>query len=174
MTLFGHVYIFSRPISNHIDDVTTTLTRTSYIKHVIFCKVLLVLASEISRRFKSRREVMEDHFDEYEHYNFAYDKYIFSGHSGKGRSKKEASLNTNHFDPSGHTRKMATKFINTHHNHRERTKSKWTKKEGENCKFIFWIYQQLYQCFVGNIQFGTSFTGKGLVHAFPQRFMSSC
>ncbi|KAK2153514.1 hypothetical protein LSH36_294g02007 [Paralvinella palmiformis] len=66
---------------------------------------------------------MEEHFDEYEHWNFDYEKHMFSGRSGKGRSKKEASQNTNHHDVSGHTRKLATKFVNTYHR-RNRTESK--------------------------------------------------
>ena len=36
----------------------------------------------------------EAHFDEYEHYNYDQDKQMFSGHSGKQRSKKEAEQNT--------------------------------------------------------------------------------
>jgi len=57
------------------------------------------------------------HFDdEYEHYNFDHDKHIFSGHSGKQRSKKEATEHTNHFDPSGHSRKILTKLMNTNNN----------------------------------------------------------
>lgn len=63
----------------------------------------------------------EGHFDEYEHYNFDHDKYMFSGHSGKQRTKKEASLNTNHFDPSGHSRKILTKFMNTETNKKIKT-----------------------------------------------------
>jgi hypothetical protein len=70
---------------------------------------------------------MEAHFDEYEHWNFDHEKHMFSGRSGKGRTKKEASLNTNHFDQSGHTRKLVTKFSNTHHR-RTRTESKWTRR----------------------------------------------
>lgn len=58
----------------------------------------------------------EVHFDEYEHYNFDHDKYMFSGQSGKQRSKKEASEHTNHFDPNGHSRKIVTKLMNTEHN----------------------------------------------------------
>lgn len=65
---------------------------------------------------KSNINMSEGHFDEYEHYNFDHDKYMFSGHSGKQRTKKEASLNTNHFDPSGHSRKILTKFMNTENN----------------------------------------------------------
>lgn len=52
----------------------------------------------------------EAHFDDYEHYNFDQDKKLYCGHSGKQRSKKEASEHTNHFDPSGHTRKIADKL----------------------------------------------------------------
>uniref|UniRef100_A0A069DMC6 Putative dna-binding nuclear protein p8 n=1 Tax=Panstrongylus megistus TaxID=65343 RepID=A0A069DMC6_9HEMI len=55
----------------------------------------------------------ESHFDEYEHYNFDHDKHMYSGASGKQRSKKEASEHTNHFDPSGHSRKILTKLQNT-------------------------------------------------------------
>ncbi|XP_044253671.1 nuclear protein 1 [Tribolium madens] len=60
----------------------------------------------------------EAHFDEYEHYNFLYDKHIYSGHSGKQRSKKEVSEHTNHFDPNGHSRKIVTKMMNTEQNRR--------------------------------------------------------
>ncbi|XP_065333591.1 nuclear protein 1 [Cloeon dipterum] len=58
----------------------------------------------------------EKHFDEYEHYNYDVDKHIHSGHSGKQRSKKEASEHTNHFDPNGHSRKIVTKLQNTEQN----------------------------------------------------------
>lgn len=58
----------------------------------------------------------EAYFDEYEHYNYDQDKYVFSGHSGKNRTKREANENTNHFDPSGHSRKLLTKFMNTNNN----------------------------------------------------------
>jgi len=54
---------------------------------------------------------MESYYDEYEHYNFMHDKYINTSHSGKGRSKKEAGLNTNRPDPCGH-RKALNKIIN--------------------------------------------------------------
>ena len=36
--------------------------------------------------------------DEYEHYNYDQDKAMFSGHSGKQRSKKEAEQNTNRYN----------------------------------------------------------------------------
>lgn len=58
----------------------------------------------------------ESHFDEYEHYNFEYDKFIYAGHSGKQRTKREASEHTNHHDPSGHARKLVTKMVNTERN----------------------------------------------------------
>uniref|UniRef100_F5GTW9 DNA-binding nuclear protein p8 n=1 Tax=Simulium guianense TaxID=445764 RepID=F5GTW9_SIMGU len=54
--------------------------------------------------------------DEYERYNFEHDKHMFCGHSGKQRTKKEASEHTNHHDPSGHSRKIVTKLINTENN----------------------------------------------------------
>lgn len=59
--------------------------------------------------------------DEYEHYNFDHDKYIYSGHGGKQRTKKEASEHTNHADPSGHSRKILTKLMNTEANHKRAT-----------------------------------------------------
>lgn len=55
-------------------------------------------------------------FDEYEKYEFDNDKHMFSGHSGKQRSKTEAQLHTNHHDPSGHSRKILTKLQNTENN----------------------------------------------------------
>ncbi|XP_063536596.1 nuclear protein 1 [Cydia strobilella] len=58
----------------------------------------------------------ETFFDEYDHYNFEQDKHIFSGHSGKQRSKREVSEHQNHFDPSGHSRKIVTKLANTEKN----------------------------------------------------------
>ena len=55
----------------------------------------------------------EQHFDEYEHYNYDQDKEMFCGKSGKQRSKKESELNTNHHNPGGHERKIVTKLQNT-------------------------------------------------------------
>lgn len=56
--------------------------------------------------------------DEYEQYNFDHDKYIFSGHSGKQRTKREVNEHTNHADPCGHSRKLLTKLMNTEANHK--------------------------------------------------------
>ena len=51
-----------------------------------------------SRCLSSPTTIMsESHFDEYEHYNYDQDKAMFSGHSGKQRSKKEAEQNTNRY-----------------------------------------------------------------------------
>jgi len=44
-----------------------------------------------------------------------------AGHSGKQRSKKEASEHTNHFDPSGHSRKIVNKLVNTEQNKKGQT-----------------------------------------------------
>ena len=60
----------------------------------------------------------EAFFDEYEHFNYDQEKYMFSSHSGKQRSKKEASINTNRPDPAGHNRKLVTKMQNTEENKR--------------------------------------------------------
>ncbi|XP_039287917.1 nuclear protein 1-like [Nilaparvata lugens] len=63
----------------------------------------------------------ESHFDEYEHYNFDMDKHIYLGHSGKQRSKKKASEHTNHFDSSGHSRKIVNKLVNIGQNRKRET-----------------------------------------------------
>lgn len=66
----------------------------------------------------------ETHFDEYEHYNFDHEKHIHSGNSGKQRSKKESSEHTNRNDPSGHSRKIVTKLMNTEINKKNECKPK--------------------------------------------------
>jgi len=58
----------------------------------------------------------EDHFDQYEHYNFDQEKQIFSGHGGKQRSKKESEQNTNRPNPGGHERKIVNKLMNAEKN----------------------------------------------------------
>jgi len=63
----------------------------------------------------------EGHFDEYEHYNYDQEKYMNAGHSGKQRTKKEAAEHTNHFDPSGHSRKILNKLENTEKNKKPTT-----------------------------------------------------
>merc|ERR1712059_35107 len=62
----------------------------------------------------------EAHFDEFEHYNFDQDKAMNSGHSGKQRTKKEASMNTNKHNPGGHERKIVTKLMNAEKNNQTR------------------------------------------------------
>jgi nuclear protein 1 len=71
----------------------------------------------------------ENHFDEYEHFNYDQEKYMNAGHSGKQRSKKEAAEHTNKNDPSGHSRKIVTKMINTENN---RKKSNSTSSNGSS------------------------------------------
>jgi nuclear protein 1 len=58
----------------------------------------------------------EAHFDEFEHYNYDQEKAMNSGHSGKQRTKKEASMNTNKHNPGGHERKIVTKLMNAEKN----------------------------------------------------------
>lgn len=60
--------------------------------------------------------------EDLEEYNYEADKYLASGHSGKGRTKKEAAQHTNHTDPGGHTRKTVQKLINSHENEKEERK----------------------------------------------------
>lgn len=58
---------------------------------------------------------------DFEKYEFEHDKHMFSGHSGKQRSKTEAAKHTNHHDPSGHSRKIVTKLQNTEKNTKKET-----------------------------------------------------
>ncbi len=77
---------------------------------VFFILKTSILSLNIS---KSLAIMSEQHFDQYEHYNYDQDKEMFCGKSGKQRSKKEADLNTNHHNPGGHERKIVTKLQNT-------------------------------------------------------------
>uniref|UniRef100_G3PQA9 Nuclear protein 1b n=1 Tax=Gasterosteus aculeatus TaxID=69293 RepID=G3PQA9_GASAC len=52
----------------------------------------------------------EENYDQYEYYNLS-DKYAESS-ARKGRTKKEASDNTNRPSPSGHERKLVEKLQN--------------------------------------------------------------
>uniref|UniRef100_A0A090XCK4 Putative dna-binding nuclear protein p8 n=1 Tax=Ixodes ricinus TaxID=34613 RepID=A0A090XCK4_IXORI len=61
----------------------------------------------------------ESHFDEYEHYDFDQDKFIFAGHSASSGRSREVSEHTNHHDPNGHARKLVTKMVNTERNPQE-------------------------------------------------------
>ena len=91
-------------------------------------------------------ESSEEHFDEYEHYNYDQEKAMNSGHSGeffdcydlaasyfdilgKQRTKKEAEQNTNRHNPGGHERKITTKLMNMEKNLKaagaDGSKSKW-------------------------------------------------
>ncbi|KAH7644803.1 hypothetical protein DERF_010392 [Dermatophagoides farinae] len=51
--------------------------------------------------------------DQIEYFMFDHDKYMFSGRSGKQRSKRETTLHTNRYDPNGHSRKLFVKIRNT-------------------------------------------------------------
>ncbi|KAM4534923.1 nuclear protein 1-like [Girardinichthys multiradiatus] len=53
----------------------------------------------------------EEHYDEYDCYNLT-DKYA-EGSARKGRTKKEASENTNRQNPAGHERKIVEKLQNS-------------------------------------------------------------
>merc|ERR1711953_641864 len=71
-------------------------------------------------RSETQPTMSEEHFDEFEHYNFDQDKAMRSGHSGKQRTKKEASMNTNKHNPGGHERKIVTKLMNAEKNNLNR------------------------------------------------------
>uniref|UniRef100_A0A0L8GBR5 Nuclear protein 1 n=1 Tax=Octopus bimaculoides TaxID=37653 RepID=A0A0L8GBR5_OCTBM len=64
----------------------------------------------------SSHEEKPEYTDDFDEYDINQEKFIHSSHSGKGRTKKEACLHTNHADPGGHTRKAVTKLINNSHN----------------------------------------------------------
>ncbi|XP_037113397.1 nuclear protein 1b [Syngnathus acus] len=53
----------------------------------------------------------DQYYDQYDYYNLS-DKYT-EGASRKGRSKKEASDNTNRHNPTGHERKIVEKLQNS-------------------------------------------------------------
>lgn len=61
---------------------------------------------------------------EIEKFEFDNDKHMFSGHSGKQRSKTEAAKHTNQHDPSGHSRKILTKLQNTENNKKKEAAAK--------------------------------------------------
>merc|ERR1712054_184736 len=71
-------------------------------------------------RLETQTTMSEEHFDEFEHYNFDQDKAMRSGHSGKQRAKKEASMNTNKHNPGGHERKIVRKLMNAEKNNMNR------------------------------------------------------
>lgn len=53
-----------------------------------------------------------EYFDEYDYYNFDQAATSISN-SRKGRTKREAKLNTNRPNPGGHERKVTQKLRNT-------------------------------------------------------------
>lgn len=53
-----------------------------------------------------------EYCDESDLYSMDQHKFIHVGHSGKGRSKREARQHTNGYDPNGHTRKLVQKLVN--------------------------------------------------------------
>ena len=55
----------------------------------------------------------ENYEDVFDYYIFDHDKHMFSGRSGKQRSKREVAVHTNRSDPCGHSRKISIKFKNT-------------------------------------------------------------
>ena len=69
-----------------------------------------------------------DSADRYEEYNYEQDKYV-SGHSGKGRTKKEETEH-HHSDSGGHTRKIVTNMMNSH----EKDKKEQLKHPKEQAK----------------------------------------
>lgn len=78
------------------------------------------------RRWLNRYEYF---LDEYEYYNFDPAVTTLS-HSRKGRSKKEASLNTNRSNPAGHERKVLAKLQNAERKKKMcniKTTEKWSR-----------------------------------------------
>merc|ERR1711902_272171 len=89
--------------------------KTNYTKLSV-SKNYAVLQHTIKKKRINFSKMSESHFDQYEHYNYDQDKAIFSGHSGKQRSKKEAAMNTNKHNPGGHERKIVNKLMNAEKN----------------------------------------------------------
>uniref|UniRef100_A0A0L8HYH4 Nuclear protein 1 n=1 Tax=Octopus bimaculoides TaxID=37653 RepID=A0A0L8HYH4_OCTBM len=65
-----------------------------------------------------------NYMDEYDVMSMYRDQYIHVGHSGKGRSKKEAREHTNRHDPNGHNRKTLQKLMNNSYKNRARSNAK--------------------------------------------------
>merc|ERR1712168_67044 len=86
-------------------------------------------------------KMSEDHFDEFEHYNFDQEKNMMSGHSGKQRTKKESEQHQNWQNPAGHERKIATKLMNA-----ERTRKLKIKPDKETSS----IFKDLWKKFTRN------------------------
>ncbi|AWP19515.1 putative nuclear protein 1-like [Scophthalmus maximus] len=63
----------------------------------------------------------DEYYDQYEYYNLT-DKYT-EGSARKGRTKKEASDNTNRPNPSGHERKIVEKLQNSEKKDKEATRT---------------------------------------------------
>lgn len=61
---------------------------------------------------------MDQYFDEYDYYNF--DRKVVEPATRKGRTKREASQNTNRPNPAGHERKVVQKLINTERRRRNK------------------------------------------------------
>merc|ERR1712018_485197 len=72
-----------------------------------------------AREDENAVKMSESHFDKYEHYNYDQDKAMYSGGSGKQRSKLEVAQHTNQHNPAGHERKIATKLMNAEKNKKE-------------------------------------------------------
>merc|ERR1712152_134393 len=85
------------------------------IQNYQFRKTTPFFNTQLKKRINFSK-MSESHFDQYEHYNYDQDKAIFSGHSGKQRSKKEAAMNTNKHNPGGHERKIVNKLMNAEKN----------------------------------------------------------
>merc|ERR1712133_94731 len=73
----------------------------------------------LPREIKQTTKMSESHFDKYEHYNYDQDKAMYSGGSGKQRSKLEVAQHTNQHNPAGHERKIATKLMNSDKNRKD-------------------------------------------------------
>lgn len=71
----------------------------------------------VSQRRRLENQI-EYFLDEYDYYNFDPAATMVC-QSRKGRSKKEASLNTNRPNPAGHERKVLAKLQNTEKKRKE-------------------------------------------------------
>lgn len=61
---------------------------------------------------------IDHNLDRFDHMSIDLHRHVTSSHSGKGRTKREASAHTNRPDPCGHCRKPVTKLVNNSHKHR--------------------------------------------------------
>lgn len=115
----GDIFITTALWTTEWEDVSKKW-KLEWIKHHRIAVPSKTVAAEMKGVSQRRRMMNHNEYflDEYDYYNFDPVATVVS-HSRKGRSKKEASLNTNRPNPAGHERKVLTKLQNTERKRKE-------------------------------------------------------